>query len=183
MARLYWLPNSGYDTKTTSPSRAFGALPGQQHSITLWTDRNLPEDINLQFFFTADIPVNEVTVFGAYEFREFQPSKLPVSVEKWAPYQARVDTPVSAWLETPRMFTAGYRARVNGHQVEISRSPDALVMFPVPPGESQVELAYVGPPLLRLAYFLSLASWVALLAAWGRQLFRGAPRFIPLSAP
>jgi hypothetical protein len=171
MARLYWLPNSGYDTKTTSPSRAFGALPGQQHSITLWTDRDVPEDINLQFFFTGELPTGEVPVFGRYELREFEPSKLPISVEQWAPYQARVDTPVPAWLETPRMFTDGYRARVNGQEVEVARSPDALVMFPVPAGANRVELAYTGPRLLRVAYFLSLASWLLLCAAWARQKF------------
>ncbi len=174
MARIYWLPNSGYDTKTTSPSRAFGALPGQQRSLTLWTDRDTAEEINLQFFFTGEHPTEEIAVFARYEFREFDPAKLPISVEKWTPYEARVAAPTSAYLETPRMFTNGYRARVNGREVAVSRSPDALVMFPVPAGESHVELFYAGPLLLRLTYFLSLAAWIALLAVGLRQKFRAS---------
>jgi hypothetical protein len=175
MARIYWLPNSGYDTKTTSPSRAFGALPGQQHSLTLWTDGNTSEEINLQFFFTGDHPSDEIAVFARYEFREFDPAGLPVAVENWAPYQARVTTPVPAFLETPRIFLDGYHARVNGQVVDVAKSPDALVMFPVPAGKSQVELSYVGPAPLRLAYFLSLLGWISLAAAWMHKKIRTDP--------
>ncbi len=175
MSRMYWLPNSGYDTKTISPSRAFGALPGQQRSLTLWTDRDVAEEINLQFFFTGEHPSETVTEFARYEFREFDPAKLPVVVEKWAPYQARVTAPVSAFLETPRIFTNGYRALVNGQVVEVSKSPDSLVMLPVPAGVSQVELSYVGPAPLRLAYFLSLLGWISLATAWAYKKIRTDP--------
>jgi hypothetical protein len=163
-ARTYWLPDSAYDAKTVSASRAFGAKPGLRHSVTLWTSGDRPEDLSLEFFFSDAGPNPPPTAFASYEFREFDPGKLPIVVETWAPYRARVNAPSAALLETPRLFTAGYRARVNGATVPVTKSPDALVMFPVPAGESSVELSYPGTPVLRLAYFASFAGWLAFAA-------------------
>jgi hypothetical protein len=89
-----------------------------------------------------------------------------VVVESWTPYRAHVIAPSAAWLETPRTFLPGYRARVNGKTVAPSRSPSGLVMFPLEPGENAVTLDYPGPPVLRFAYVFSLGAWaaVALLA-------------------
>ena len=67
------------------------------------------------------------------------------------------------------MFLPGYTARVNGKPVETRASPDNLVMFPVPAGDSVVELSYRGQPLLRGTYFFSLGCWALLLlggAGW-----------------
>lgn len=163
MTRTYWLPDSGYDTKTITRSHAFGALPGRRRSITLWTDRDVAEDIFLQFFFSERGPADEVKSFGHYVLKEFDPALLPVQVEKWAPYRARVMSRAGAYLETPRLFLDGYRAQVNGRKVAALRSPSALVMIPVPAGASIVELSYEGPLLLRCAYFSSLAGWTLLL--------------------
>jgi len=88
-------------------------------------------------------------------------------IEQWAPYRARVTSPASAFLETPRLFLDGYQARVDGRKVAVQRSPNAQVMIPVPAGRSLVELSYRGPGSLRAAYFFSLSCWIALLAWWG----------------
>lgn len=169
LLRVYWLPNSGYDVKTVGSSQAFGALAGQTHSITLWTDLGVPEEINLQFFFTGPAPQKEVQTFGHYTLREYNPAKLPIIIEKWAPYHAHIKSPSAAYLETPRQFLDGYQARVNGTPVKVKRSPSALVMIPVPKGESRVELAYPGPIRLRIAYFVSFAAWTYLLYGWLRS--------------
>ncbi|HEX2855276.1 MAG TPA: hypothetical protein VHO24_18720 [Opitutaceae bacterium] len=166
VSRFYWMPDSAYDTKPIVPSQAFGTSPGRPHSITLWTDGDKPENIRMEFFFTAEAPASEVKVFGRYKLTEFDPLKLPVKIESWAPYRAQVSTAVPAHLETPRMFLEGYRARVNGKSVKVARSPSALVMVPLSPGENRVEVFYPGTLALRCTYFFSVLAWAVLLLVW-----------------
>jgi hypothetical protein len=90
---------------------------------------------------------------------------LPVRVDSWIPYRARVRSPEAAWLETPRVFQTGYEARVDGRPAEVRESPDALVAVAVPKGESSVELAYAAPAGLRLLFWLSLAGIIVSAAA------------------
>lgn len=163
MSRAYWLPDSAYGTTFATPSRAFGARPDLSHGLTLWTDGDEAEEVSLSFFFTGDGPATEVTSFGKYQLREFDPAGLPIQIQRWAPYRAVVDTAVPAVLETPRQFVAGYQARVNGRTVPVGRSRDALVSVPVPAGKSTVEVTYRGPFILRCAYFLSAAGALVLL--------------------
>ena len=169
MNRTYWMPDSGYDMRLAMPSRAFGSLPGRPHSITIWTDGDKPETIALYFYFLEPIPAFEVPTFGHYTLKEFKMTQLPIDVEKWAPYRARVNAPAAAYLETPRVFLEGYRAMVNGTEVPVARSPGAQVMIPVSTGENLVELSYHGTNGLRFAYFLSLAAWAAILILWLRS--------------
>jgi hypothetical protein len=165
-SRAYWLPDSAYDTHPVTPAQAFAALPGRPHSITLWTDGDVPEVVGLYFFFSGEGPGFEVQSFGHFKLLEFDPAQLPVRIESLAPYRATVTTSVAAYLETPRMFLDGYAARVNGHPAKVVRSPSALVMVPLAAGENHVELSYPGPWPLRGAYFFSLGAWFVLLAAW-----------------
>ncbi len=164
LSRDYWMPDSGYDTKTVAPSQAFGALPDRSHTVTLWTDGNTAEDVRLIFFFTDPQTARAVTEYGTYRFHEFDPANLPVNVTGLAPYRAKVRTSAPAFLETPQLFLEGYRAIVNGKTVKPRRSPYALLMVPLEPGENSVQIDFPGPTVLRLAYFLSGTCWLTLLA-------------------
>lgn len=161
LARAYWLPDSAYGMTSVAPTRAFGALPGMTHGVTLWTDGDEAEEITVMFFFNGAGPASEVKTFGGYRLSEFDPAQFPIRVQQWAPYRAAVDAPTAGFLETPRQFISGYRARINGHEVPVRRSPGALVMVPVPAGRSTVELSYRGPLLLRCAYFISITAGLA----------------------
>jgi hypothetical protein len=46
------------------------------------------------------------------------------------------------------------------------RSPDGLVMVPVSAGLSRVDLSYVGPTALRVAFWVTLLSWIAVLGLY-----------------
>jgi hypothetical protein len=175
--RLYWLPHSGYNTVTTSPSRAFGTLPEQTKTITLQTDGDVPEAITFQFV-PNDKPLPDpLPVLARYQIREYELAKLPVTVESLTPYRARITTSSPAYLETPRIFTAGYGATVNGSKVAVAKSPDALVMVPVPAGPSTVVLSFPGTWYLRVTFWISFASGLGILyAGWRRASVRhGAP--------
>jgi uncharacterized membrane protein YfhO len=58
------------------------------------------------------------------------------------------------------MSVPGYVATVNGVNASVHKSQQGLVSFPVPAGESIVELRFVGPPALRLAFWLSFGGWI-----------------------
>jgi hypothetical protein len=131
------------------------------HVLTLWTDGDTPEEVRVQFVFSGEV-ARDVPVFARFEFVAFDPARLPVQVESWAPFRARVKSKGDTWLETPRLFLPGYRATVNGRPVKASSSHEGLVKLPVPAGESLVELNYAGPLPLRLAYYTSLVAWFAL---------------------
>jgi uncharacterized membrane protein YfhO len=88
---------------------------------------------------------------------------MTVQTESLLPYQATVKTPRPAWLETIRMYSPGYVASVNGQTAALEKSPQGLVMIPVQAGTSLVELVYVGPPLLRAAFWLASLAWSSLL--------------------
>jgi hypothetical protein len=105
-----------------------------------------------------------------------------VAIESWTPYRARVTSTGEAWLETPRIFIEGYRAWVDGNPVEASRSPEGLVMIPVPAGASVAELSYQGPFVLRLAYWTALAGWIGLGFTLVRPMVTST-RARPLAGP
>jgi hypothetical protein len=163
LSRIYYLPDSGYGPKTATPSRAFGSLPGRPGTVTLWTDQSVPEIITFQFFFSGAGPEQKILSFGRDTFREISPATLPIQIETWSPYRAKITAPSAAYLETPRIFLDGYRAKVDGRAVEVTKSPSALVMFAVPSGTSRVELSYRGSIVLRFAYYASLTVWIALV--------------------
>ena len=164
MYRLYWLPHSGFNIATTSPSRAFGILPDLSHTVTLRTDGDVPESISFQLHPNEKPVPDPVPAMASYEIREFFPASLPVVVEGLTPYRARVNPNRPAFLETPRLFILGYRAKVNGVATEVAKSPDALVMVPVPAGPSTVELSFTGPWFLRVAFWTSTLGGLAF--AW-----------------
>jgi len=85
------------------------------------------------------------------------------------PYRVHVRTARGGWLETPRIFIPGYRGRVAGRPSLPERSPDGLVMLPVPSGESDVELSYEGTPILLASFWISLLAWGAALVCWPRR--------------
>lgn len=157
--REYGLPEHG-------GSRAFGAGAEHTNVIPISTTADAQE-LLLRFFPSEPIPTDRVAPPVAnVRLLSYDSGALPVRVDSWIPYRARVRSPEDAWLETPRVFQTGYEARVNGSPAAVRESPDALVAVAVPRGESTVELAYVAPPGLRLLFWLSfLAAIVS--AAFG----------------
>ncbi|HKB92078.1 MAG TPA: hypothetical protein VKC60_16295, partial [Opitutaceae bacterium] len=154
--REYVLPING------NPG-SFGTGRGQRKFITLWTGGNEAEVVHMRYlsFSTQSTPEN-LKRFAYVTLREIVPETLPISVHSLIPYRATIRTTQSAWLETIRMYSPGYAAKVNGQTVQPTKSPQGLVMIPVPEGTSEVELSFVGPPLLRAAFWTALAAWATL---------------------
>ena len=103
---------------------------------------------------------------------------LPVQVRSWIPYTATVRADDAVWLETPRMYQAGYVAEVDGRTAEVRRSVQGLASVQVPAGTSEVVLRYLAPAGLLGAFWLSLGAigagmFLVMLAGW--RLLRAEP--------
>ncbi len=153
--REYQLPNSG-------DSKAFGLLPGNSPRLALWTSALTPEEVQLRFIPTPGRPAREFRTFGTFSLIELSPDG-PVELISSLPLVVKVRAERPMVLETPRMFTPGYTARVNGLPVTVAASSYRLLTVTVPAGESIVVINYRAPWPLALAYETTGISWIALV--------------------
>jgi hypothetical protein len=142
-------------------AKSFGGSPGHSHLLTLGNSLGAPEELSLEFHTRDAWLARDVSRFASYRLLRYDTDRLPIKVTSLIPYRARVNSPAAAWLETPRMYQDAYQALVDGIRVPIAKSPQGLVMIPVPRGTSHVKLQYY-PPACLLASF-----WVSLIAATG----------------
>ena len=160
-----------YALPTYGAGRSFGI--GGLHStiLPLETSERSPEPVSFQF--VPDDRTLSEPVIARLSVYDYDPETLPVHVESWIPYRARVRAPSAAWLETPRLYQVGYRARLNGKPAEVTRSPEGLAMVAVPPGKSEVVISLSPPLLLQLTFWLSFLSGISLAGialAWALRI-------------
>ncbi|PTY06635.1 hypothetical protein DB347_11385 [Opitutaceae bacterium EW11] len=150
MQRVYVLPSAG-------DAKGFGAGPDQEKSLVLWTSLAELESVQMEFIPDAGAGPAPRSL-GRARLAAIDPHRLPVEVESLTPLTMTVRSPAPSRLETVRVFVPGWRARVNGQAVPVSRSGEGLLTIEVPAGESQVVAEYVGSVLLRSAFWLNLVS-------------------------
>jgi hypothetical protein len=160
--REYLLPDSGAGMFRHGSSRAFGTLPKSSHVISI-TDATTQANIPLGLLITPRTPPADFDA-GTYWLYDYDRSTLPIAVESWIPYRAKVSAPAESYLETPRVWLSGWRANVNGHAVRPRRSYQNLVMVRVGGGQSVVELTYQPSWPLALSFWTSLAGWLLILS-------------------
>lgn len=169
--REYTLPDSGFGAVTRAQPRGFGTLPASTPIISLFTRD--PHESLLGVNIAPDhTPAYTDFDFARYELWRYDPASLPVALRSWAPYHLQVNSPVPGFVETPRAWLPHYRGRVNGRYLPGQRSPDGLLMIPIPAGFSDITIKYVPPLWLELTYWLNLAGWGALALAGLTRLGR-----------
>ncbi len=171
MFREYMLPDSGQGIARRGPSLAFGSGPTSSHVFPVAV--NEPGPVAPTCMFVAAHRAGASLPFARFRLYAYDRDRLPIAVESWIPYRARVTAPRAAYLETPRMWLKGWRATVNGHWTATIRSAENLVMVPVGAGVSQVTLEYSPPLGLVAAFWLGALGWTGLgagalcqLVAW-----------------
>ena len=154
--REYELPEHG-------GPKAFGAGGEHATALPIWTTAGL-EDLTVQFF--PDPPIGNAQAISVAHVRllTYDRGALPVRVDSWIPYRASVRSPSEAWLQTPRMYQAGYSALVNDRPAVVRSSRDGLDCIAVPGGDSIVELVYHPPVGLILLFWTSIAGIVGSVA-------------------
>jgi hypothetical protein len=157
--RRYALPSAG------NP-RAFGMLPGQRRTLSVWTDGDTPERVEISFTLPTVTKRGPGTVFADYTLQEVVPSRLPIRFQGYLPFRFSVDSPeYGCTVETPQRYLPGYEATVNGQRETVLTTPDRQVMVPVPKGRSEVVLVYRGPVAARIAFWFCAWCWVC-FAGW-----------------
>ena len=152
--REYTLPMAGQD-------HAFGMGALQRNGFSLWTTAQTSDQVEIRFYNAPNQPAPEN--LGDVDLIHVNPKQLPLRMDSLNPYQITVQTQTDTWLETPKLFLPGYAAEIDGRRVPVERSPDGLVMIPVPAGQHQVNLNYVASPLLRASFWLMIFSGLGLL--------------------
>ncbi len=165
-SREYGLPEYGGDN-------SFGVGGSHSRRIGLSTTSGGLERVTVKFFPAA--ASRQPGVFARFRLLRYDPAVLPVEVQSWIPYVARVRSPAGAWLETPRMYQQDYFADASGVTARTRRSPDGLLQVAVPAGESLVRLRYVAPLGLQALFGLSVLAGLAVVALLARG-FRAAAR-------
>ena len=97
-----------------------------------------------------------------------------LQVERPSPETWEIDVQASSggWLVVAESWAPGWRAWVNGREVDVARVDHALRWISLPPGDSVVRMRYA-PSALRTGALISL---VALIAALLRTTWRAGHR-------
>jgi hypothetical protein len=150
MFREYSLPTAG-------GSNGFGMNLGNNNVLTLWTSQTTSEEVKLRLV-GPNLANSQLAgaQFAHYNLERLDSAKLPIQLESLIPIKAKVSLDSPGYLETPRLYIPGYEATVNGVASRVQRSPEGMVMFAVPSGESIVELKYSGLFITRLAFWISI---------------------------
>ncbi len=168
MFREYLLPDSGIGLAPSS--LAFGALPTSSPVVSL--QQGAGKAATPEARFVAPISYGEEFEFARFWLFTYDLADLPVRVSSWIPYRAETETALPAFLETPRIWQRGWEAKVNGRRVVTRESAQHLVMVPLAPGTSEVELRYRPPLWLAGWFWLAVLGWILLLGGTVRQISR-----------
>ena len=106
------------------------------------------------------------SAWGRLHVSRYRPEQAPIEIQSLIPFRARVTAGQAGWIETPRQWVAGYRAKVDGVLVEPVASKDHFVAVPVPPGQHEVVLEFVGSPRLWIGLLASASTALALFCWW-----------------
>jgi hypothetical protein len=163
----YVLPGDGLG----SPS--LGAGSAQRRTFFLRNPDRVGRSVLVLFWpSTAIDPAPGGSPFATLEVRAWLPEEQVVRIRSLIPAQIEVEADRAEWLESPKFWIPGYRARVDGTPAPVLRSAGGLVAVAVPEGLHRVELSYGGPWPLYAAYFLSLATWLGAAIAGVRGWVR-----------
>ncbi|HKB90998.1 MAG TPA: hypothetical protein VKC60_10825 [Opitutaceae bacterium] len=165
--REYILPCSGYP-------KSFGIGTANRHVVTFTNSSGEPQVLQGQLLRTGDAGSSS----AAFEFANVFSSKIdtakwPIQAVSLMPYKVALNLKRPGFLETCRCYLNGYQATVNGQPVKVLESPEHLVMFQVPAGESIAELTYVGTPRMIHALWFSAAAWAVVIVFLVVTICRG----------
>lgn len=176
--REYQLPAAGFFAKS------FGVAPERPKTIALWNSSDQPQPVEL-IFIRAELPANGKPFgdFARVAILPYAPDRLPIRTLGLIPYRAQVRTETPVYLESPRVFVPGYRARVDGQSAPVEESPNHLAMVRLNAGEHVVEVFYRGTYAARMFFRLSMTVWFTVLVYGGWQLYRRSQYLPPSNFP
>jgi hypothetical protein len=145
-------------------NRSFGVEPARSKELAFWNSTVQPQDFALTFLLPA--PITDFGDFATVAIERYRSEELQIRTLGLIPYHAQVRTAAECYLETPRVYIPGYRARVDGNPEEVAASPQHLVMVKLKPGVHDVVVSFRPTPKLSAVGLITALGWLG-LAAWG----------------
>lgn len=153
-----------YAWPSSGEERAFGAGPHNDPTLIIGNHSSVNELIDFRFVRTPGTKPS--AALPSIQAIPFSQDQLPLQITKLIPFRMTVLADQPSWLETPKLFVPGYEARVDGQPVTVAKSPDGLVMLPVPQGKFEVELSYPGPFGLTALFWIGTGTLLVVLLFW-----------------
>ncbi len=153
--RYYRLPFAG------DMGKSFGVAKDQPKTLAFWNSLDVPQNFELTFMMNSPIP--GFGDFAKVKVQRYRPEELQIQTLGLIPYRARVKAHEPSFLETPRGYIQGYRARVDGRSAKVEESPDHLAMVRLEPGMHEIAVTYSPTAKLTLAGLLSAGGWLGLI--------------------
>lgn len=168
--REYHLPWSGL-------ALAFGTEAPNSRVITLGNSNDQPAKYHITFLREpGNTLVGNGDFFADVIISHYEPAQALVRVDSLMPvYRVTATAGVPGWIETSRVWLPGYRATLDGKQVELKASHRGSAMVAVTPGSHQLELRYVGTAKLWAALVVSGLTWCGWLVWAARRVGKGSP--------
>ena len=165
--REYRLPDSGFGVKS------FGVAAERPKSIALWNSGGKPQPVEMVFIRSGSAAQDRFpNGFADVAMQTYDPATLPIRTLGLIPYRAQTTLTQPEYLESPRAFIPGYKAKVNGVHRPVIASPNHRAMVELDAGTNQVEITYEGTKALWTAFGISGVAWLAFLSWLGWKLFR-----------
>ncbi len=165
--RDYYLPDGGFYAKS------FGSAPERPKTLAVWNSGEAERQVVLSFLnVTPEETGKPFGDFARIALRSYRTEELQIQTRGLIPYRADVELTEPMYLETPRVFIPGYRARVDGISKKVEMSPDHLAMVRIEPGHHTVDVFYTGTFAARMIFRFSALVWLG-LAGYGLWRVRG----------
>ncbi len=157
MDRTYSLPAAG-------ETLAFGIGQAHANTIGVATDQEQPETVTVAIILNSTAG-DDLPAIGAplmeFSWKVIDESQRPVAVQSWSPLRFTTTfKDQGCWVITPRRYLPDYQVTIDGVNYQPQCSPDGSLMIPLPIGERNVEVRYVGPPVLIASFWITLISWL-----------------------
>jgi hypothetical protein len=164
-SRYVYLPSGGDGAKS------FGVDKERGKTLAFWNSLGVPQDFELSFLMPA--PQAGFGDFAKVKVQPYRPEDLQIQTLGLIPYRARVKATVASFLETPRVYIPGYRAKLDGREVRVEVSPEHLAMVRLTPGVHEVELSFGPSQPLLWAGLGSALGWFGVAGYSVRRVLRG----------
>lgn len=83
-----------------------------------------------------------------------------------------IDSGESQTINVAAFFYPHWKAFVNGKSIEVNPSENGLISIPIPEEQINVEILFIEPEFIRIAFVISFTSWVIILFLLGVLVFK-----------
>jgi len=109
-------------------------------------------------FISSD--ANTILTIKDMNIIKYDPLDLPIRITSFTPFTANLITPDgNNYLEVEKTFFPGYKATLNGNNINVTRSEKHAILVPLVEGKNTAVLTYEGTKVMQYCFYVSLLTW------------------------